>query len=115
MSSNKVALITDTHFGIRKGNQVFHDYFKRFYEEVFFPTLDERGIDTVINLGDVFDVRKGIDYWSLNWAKETFFNPLRARNIDTHIIVGNHDIFYKQSLSINAPGLNLQEYSNVTV
>ena len=115
MSSSKVALITDTHFGIRKGNQVFHDYFKKFYDEVFFPTLDERGIDTVINLGDVFDVRKGIDYWSLNWAKETFFDPLRDRNIDTHIIVGNHDIFYKQSLSINAPGLNLSEYNNITV
>jgi DNA repair exonuclease SbcCD nuclease subunit len=115
MSSNKVALITDTHFGIRKGNQVFHDYFKRFYEEIFFPALDERGIDTVVNLGDVFDVRKGIDYWSLNWAKEHFFNPLRDRGIDVHIIVGNHDIFYKQSLSINSPGLNLQEYDNVTV
>ena len=112
---SKIAIITDTHFGIRKGNQVFHDYFKKFYEETFFPTLEERNIDTVVHLGDVFDVRKGIDYWSLKWAKDNFFGPLQDRNIDTHIVVGNHDIFYKQSLSINAPELNLQEYSNITI
>ena len=111
----KVALITDTHFGIRKGSQIFHDYFRKFYSEVFFPELESRGIDTVIHLGDCFDVRKGIDYWSLNWAKDNFFTPLQERGIQLHLIVGNHDIFYKESLSINSPGLNLQEYDNVTI
>lgn len=115
MGAPKVAIITDTHFGVRKGNQIFHDYFEKFYKEVFFPALDEHNIDTVVHLGDCFDVRKGIDYWSLDWAKRVFFDPLAARNIDTHIIVGNHDIFYKQSLSINSPGLNLSEYQNVRV
>jgi len=115
MGAPKVAIITDTHFGARKGNQIFHDYFEKFYKEVFFPTLDKLNIDTVVHLGDCFDVRKGIDYWSLDWAKRVFFDPLASRNIDTHIIVGNHDIFYKQSLSINSPGLNLSEYKNVRV
>ena len=114
MVEPRVALITDTHFGIRKGSQIFHNYFEKFYKEVFFPTLDKEGIKTVIHLGDCFDVRKGIDYWSLDWAKRVFFNPLRERNIQVHIIVGNHDIFYKDSLKINAPGLNLNEYENVT-
>ena len=114
MVEPRVALITDTHFGIRKGSQIFHNYFEKFYKEVFFPTLDEEGIKTVIHLGDCFDVRKGIDYWSLDWAKRVFFDPLRERNIQVHIIVGNHDIFYKDSLKINAPGLNLNEYENVT-
>jgi DNA repair exonuclease SbcCD nuclease subunit len=115
MVGRKVALITDTHFGIRKGSQIFHDYFNKFYSEVFFPELESRGIDTVIHLGDCFDVRKGIDYWSLNWAKDNFFTPLQERGIQLHLIVGNHDIFYKESLSINSPGLNLQEYDNVTI
>ena len=112
--SKKVAIITDTHYGCRKGSQIFHDYFEKFYTETFFPTLDERGVDTVLHMGDVFDVRKGIDYWSLDWAKRVVFQPLLDRGIDTHIIVGNHDIFYKQSLKINSPGLNLTEFSNVT-
>ena len=62
LAGHKVALITDTHFGVRKGSQIFHDYFEKFYNDTFFSTIDERGIDTVIHLGDVFDVRKGIDY-----------------------------------------------------
>ena len=112
---NKVAIITDTHFGIRKGSQIFHDYYEKFYTEVFFPTLEAYGIDTVIHLGDVFDVRKGIDYWSLDWSKRVFFDPLRERGIKTLICVGNHDIFYKTSLKVNSPGINLREYENVTV
>ena len=111
---NRVAIITDTHFGIKKGSQIFHDYFEKFYQEVFFPTLDKENIKTVIHLGDCFDVRKGIDYWSLDWAKRVFFDPLQDRGIQVHIVVGNHDIFYKNTLKINAPGLNLNEYENVT-
>jgi DNA repair exonuclease SbcCD nuclease subunit len=111
---SKIACITDTHIGIRKGSQIFHDYFEKFYKEVFFPTLDKEKIRTIVHLGDCFDVRKGIDYWSLDWAKRVFFDPLRERNIQAHIIVGNHDCFYKNTLKINAPGLNLNEYDNVT-
>ena len=114
MAGRRVAIITDTHFGIRKGSQIFHDYFEKFYREVFFPTLEKENVTTVIHLGDCFDVRKGIDYWSLDWAKRVFFDELKSRGIQTHVIIGNHDIFYKNTLRINAPGLNLGEYDNVT-
>ena len=112
---SKVALITDTHFGVRKGSQIFHDYFEKFYADTFFPLLDSRGIRTVIHLGDAYDVRKAIDYWSLEWSKRVVFSPLHQRGIDTHIIVGNHDIFYKNSLKINSPHLNLMEYDNIAL
>ena len=111
----KVAIITDTHFGVRKGSKIFHENFEKFYSETFFPVLDDLGIDTVLHLGDVFDVRKGIDYWSLDWAKRVFFGPLDRRGIDLHVVIGNHDIFYKQSLRINSPKLNLAEYDNITI
>jgi DNA repair exonuclease SbcCD nuclease subunit len=112
---NKVGLITDTHIGARKGSQVFHDYFAEFYDQVFFPTLRQHKIDTVIHLGDCFDVRKNIDYWSLEWAKNNFFDPLEKRKINLHMLVGNHDSFYKNTLRINAPSLNLAEYDNITI
>jgi UDP-2,3-diacylglucosamine pyrophosphatase LpxH len=114
-TDKKVALITDSHFGIRKGSQIFHDYFAEFYHGTFFQYLDRHNIDTVVHLGDCFDVRKGIDYWSLDWAKTNFFNPLRDRGIDLHLIVGNHDIFYKETLSINSAVLNLAEYDNIAI
>ena len=37
----KVAIITDQHFGARKGSKFLHEYFKKFYDEVFFPYLEE--------------------------------------------------------------------------
>ena len=36
----KVAIITDTHYGARKGSQLFHDYFEMFYKNIFFPAPD---------------------------------------------------------------------------
>ena len=67
----KIAIITDQHFGARKGSKAFHSYFKKFYDNVFFPYLEEHKIDTVIDMGDTFDNRRSIDLWSIDWAKET--------------------------------------------
>ena len=39
----KVAIITDTHYGFKKGSKVFEEYFENFYRTVFFPTLEQYG------------------------------------------------------------------------
>jgi metallophosphoesterase superfamily enzyme len=103
----KIALITDTHFGARGDHAAFDKHFKKFYEQSFFPTLDQRGIRNVIHLGDMFDRRKYINYLTLNNCREYFFDPLRDRKIKLDVIVGNHDVFYKNTNSINSPELLL--------
>ena len=109
----KVAVITDTHYGARKGSKLFHDYFEKFYRDVFFPNLKKYGIDTVIHLGDAFDSRRGIEFKSLQWAKRVVFDPLKEAGIKMHLIVGNHDAYYKNSNEINSVELLLTEYDNV--
>jgi|TARA_B100000073_G_scaffold46481_1_gene34424 DNA repair exonuclease SbcCD nuclease subunit len=109
----KVAIITDQHFGMRKGSQIFHDYMKKFYDEVFFPFLDKNKITTVLDLGDTFDNRKSIDFWSLDWAKKNYYDNLAQRGIKVYTVVGNHTAYYKNTLGINAINLLLQEYDNV--
>ena len=111
----KIAIISDTHYGARKGSKLFHDYFEKFYNDVFFPTIDKEGIDTVIHMGDAFDSRKGIEFKSLKWAKRVVFNPLKERGIKMHLMVGNHDAYYKNTNEINAVDLLLKEYDNVEV
>jgi DNA repair exonuclease SbcCD nuclease subunit len=64
-------------------------------------------------MGDCFDSRKGIDFSALKWAKRVFFDPLKDRGIEVHLIVGNHDAYYKNSNSVNAVNLLLEEYDNV--
>ena len=107
----KVAIITDTHYGARKGSRYLHDYFELFYENVFFPALEEHGVEAVIHMGDAFDSRKSIDYQSLEWAKRVVFNPLKK--YDVHMIIGNHDTYYKNTNEVNSPELLLQTYPNI--
>ena len=109
----KVAIITDQHFGFKKGSKLFHEYFQKFYEEIFFPTLQERGITTVIDMGDTFDSRKGIDLYSLDWAQRNYFDCLRDNGITLHSVVGNHTAFYKNTNEVNTIDLLLREYDNV--
>ena len=111
----KVAIITDTHYGARKNSKLFHDYFLKFYNNIFFPTLEEYGINKVIHLGDAFDSRKGIDFSALSWAKNNIFDRLQEMCIDVHLIAGNHDCYYKNTNNVNAVDLLLREYDNVTV
>ena len=109
----KIAIITDQHFGCRKNSKVFHDYFLKFYNDVFFPTLEKQGITTIVDMGDTFDSRKGIDFSALSWAKNNYYNRLSDMGCTIHTIVGNHTAYYKNTNEVNAVDLLLGEYDNV--
>ena len=111
----KIAIITDQHFGARKNSKLFHDFFLKFYNEVFFPTLEKEGITTVIDMGDTFDSRKGIDFSALAWAKNNYYDRLQKMGVNVHTIVGNHTAYYKNTNDVNAVDLLLREYQNVKV
>lgn len=111
----KICIITDQHFGARKNSKLFHDYFLEFYNNVFFPTLEEYGITTVVDMGDTFDSRKGIDFSALSWAKNNYYDRLQEMGVKVHTIVGNHTAYYKNTNNVNAVDLLLREYDNVTV
>ena len=98
----KVAIITDTHFGARNDSQVFSNYFAKFYENIFFPALEKRGIRTVIHMGDVVDRRKFINYKTLFQMRQHFFDACYGRYINLHVIIGNHDTFFKNTNSLNS-------------
>ena len=107
----KIAIITDTHYGARKGADYIHSYFKNFYDNIFFPYLEKHNIDTIIHMGDMFDSRKSIDYQSLEWSKRVVFEPLKKYKV--HAITGNHDAYYKNTNKVNSPELLLKDYDNI--
>ena len=111
----KVAIITDQHFGARKNSKLFHEYFLKFYNDVFFPTLEQYGITTVVDMGDTFDSRKGIDFSALAWAKTNYYDRLQEMGVKVHTIVGNHTTYYKNTNDVNSVDLLLREYENVEV
>jgi len=111
----KIAIITDQHFGARKGADYIHGYFKKFYDNIFFPYLEKNKIDTVVDMGDTFDNRRNIDLATLEWAKKNYYDRLQAMGITVHTIVGNHTAYYKDTNEINTVELLLKEYDNVEV
>jgi DNA repair exonuclease SbcCD nuclease subunit len=81
---------------------------------VFFPTLEQKGIDKIIHLGDLFDRRKFVNFNTLTWARNSFFD--RIEDIATmDIIIGNHDTYFKNTNDINAPNLLLGDYNNIRI
>ena len=98
----KIALLNDTHFGCRNDSPAFIEYQNKFYNEVFFPYIRENNINTLIHLGDVVDRRKFINHNTAHNFKQNFWNRLEEKNIDTHIIIGNHDTYYKNTNEVNA-------------
>ena len=111
----KILLITDQHFGVRNDNQHFINHYKKFYNEIVVPFIKASNIKHVIALGDTFDKRRSINFMSLNEAKEMWFNPLEEMGVRMHMLTGNHDLYYKNTLRINAPRELLGEYGNITV
>ena len=111
----KIAIITDQHFGARKNSKLFHDYFLKFYEDIFFPTLIKEGITTIVDMGDTFDSRKGVDFVSLEWAKNHYYDRLAELGITVHTIVGNHTAYYKNTNQLSGVNLFLREYDNVKI
>ena len=111
----KLLLITDQHFGVRNDNVHFINRYKKFYSQIVIPFIKASGIDTVMCLGDTFDKRRSINFLSLSEAKQMWFDPLAELGVKMHMLVGNHDIYYKNTLRVNAPRELLGSYNNITV
>ncbi len=111
----KVLLITDQHFGVRNDNQYFIDAYKKFYSKIVLPFIEQSNIDTVINLGDTFDKRRSVNFLSLDSAREMWFDPLDKMGVKHYILIGNHDIYYKNTLRVNAPSELFGRYKNFEV
>jgi DNA repair exonuclease SbcCD nuclease subunit len=106
-----VAILADMHMGYKRSSPLYWEYFSKFYDNIFIPNLKKLNIDTIIQLGDMFDDRKSLTLDTIYNAKQLFFDKLTDTTI--YNITGNHDVFLKDSNHINSQSLVLQEYTNI--
>ena len=98
----KIALLSDTHTGIRNSGDIFLDNAEKFYSKVFFPYMKEHNIKQIVHLGDYYDNRKAINIKALNRNRKDFLEPLKALGIRMDIIPGNHDVTFKDTNTPNS-------------
>lgn len=98
----KIAILNDTHAGIRNSSEIFMDYQHKFYRDVFFPYLLENNITKIWHLGDYYDNRKYVNFKALHHNRRIFLAKLREYGITMDIIPGNHDTYYKNTNALNA-------------
>lgn len=98
----KFVIIADTHFGVRNDSQFFLNSMNTFLIDTFFKYIDQNGIDTVVHLGDLVDRRKYINFYTLKRLRSDFLQRVAERNLNLHIIAGNHDTFFKSTNDVNA-------------
>ena len=108
----KIAILNDTHCGIRNSSDIFLNNAEKFYSDVFFPYLLENDICHIIHLGDYYDNRKFINFRALTRNRNHFLKPLRQHGITMDIIRGNHDTYYKNTGELNSLKELLGHYMN---
>ena len=68
----KIAILNDTHLGVRNSSDIFLDNAAQFYTKTFFPYLLSNGIKQILHLGDYYDNRKAINIKALNHNRKYF-------------------------------------------
>lgn len=98
----KIAILNDTHCGIRNSSEIFMDHQEKFYRDCFFPYLKEHNIKKILHLGDYYENRTSINFKALNHNRHIFLDVLRDNHIHMDIIPGNHDVYFKNTNKLNS-------------
>jgi len=111
----KVIVLGDVHIGARNDSQVFADYHISFFTEQLFPYMKKHKIKHIIQLGDIFDRRKFVNFVVLNQWKTKVFDYMQAEKITMDVLLGNHDVYFRNTNDVSSPVLLLREYYNINV
>ena len=108
----KIAVLNDTHTGIRNSSEIFLNNAEDFYNNVFFPECEKQNIKQILHLGDYYDHRKFVNFKALNHNRRVFLDQLRMRGMSMDIIPGNHDTYFKNTNELNSLKECLGHYMN---
>jgi DNA repair exonuclease SbcCD nuclease subunit len=112
----KIAILNDTHCGVRNSSEIFMNYQEEFYRDIFFPYLKFNNITNIFHLGDYYDHRKNINFKALHHNRKIFLEPMTEAGIHMDIIPGNHDVFHKNTNDLTSLKELLGYYaSNVSI
>lgn len=96
----KVAVFSDIHFGKFSDSEQHNEDCIRFIEW-FCQQVQDNGCDTIIIMGDWFDNRSRLGVNTIHYSHRAI-QMLQNLGLPIYLIVGNHDMFLKNSRSIHS-------------
>jgi DNA repair exonuclease SbcCD nuclease subunit len=97
----KIAILGDLHYGIKSNDYVIDKKLNEVLTNRVFPYIKQNNIKHIIQLGDIFENRKGVSSYSgYNYVKY-FLLPIIQNDLILYQILGNHDIFYDHDNIVN--------------
>jgi DNA repair exonuclease SbcCD nuclease subunit len=106
-------ILGDSHFGARGFDDYYYTEQKRFFTEDLFPYMKKEGINTIWQLGDLFEVRKTTNNEMVQSIRNDIFDHMLQEDIHFYTLAGNHDLYLRHSSRIYNPLNVLGGYSNI--
>lgn len=106
---------TDFHFGARNDDPVVMQAQLDFFDNVFFPAIEKHKVTHFLDLGDTWDKRKIHNIRTYNIFRERFFDRLEAMGVETIMLIGNHDVYFKNTNDVNSVSILARDYDNIHV
>lgn len=110
----KIVILGDLHFGVKNASEVMMRHQKKFFDQLF-HYMEQHEIKTIFQLGDQLDNRRNCNLKTIDFAYNSFFDIIDEQSIEYHTLIGNHDVFYKETLDITSSDLLFRNYKNVHV
>ena len=111
---SRVIIMGDLHIGAKQGSISVADLQIKFLKEVIAEAV-KLGIDTIVQVGDIFDHQTHTKHVVFDHWKREFFQPMKAAGIKMITLVGNHDTPFKNTILVNSSRLFLGGYDNIQV
>ena len=114
--AKRIWFITDTHLGIKNNSGEWIEIIRSYFYDWFLPLIKKnyRPGDIILHLGDYYDSRQSINVKVLNLGVEIAEELSKIFTDGIYIIVGNHDVFGKNTNDVNSLK-SIKWISSVTV
>jgi metallophosphoesterase superfamily enzyme len=96
--NNKIALVSDLHFGVHQGNHMWLDISLEF-AKWFRDELIKKDIKDIMICGDINNDRNEISVNTMSVVTKIF---KIWKDFNIKIIIGNHDAYYKDRCDVHS-------------
>lgn len=77
--------------------------------------MKQRDVKTLLHLGDLFDNRKLLNIRTQSIFMDRFFSKLHDAGIELITLIGNHDIYYRNTNAVHSIALLAKQYDNILI